>query len=590
MNWLHLYGDWERLSQWAWRTSLAASALMVLVWALQTVLGSRLSVRGRYLLSLLVLVRFLMPGIPAVSWSPWVLHGQPPLPARPVLSDAPPGWFAIPDPVASPSPSRITVRPQAQGSSAPGCLILFEVVWTLGMMISLGAVVWQHRRLARWIWKQPSVTDTAVLGLLEQCKTLAGVRAGLRLIEADHWQVPALWGWREPVLLLPANSLSRLSETELRFVLLHELAHVKRRDVLLNWVMIGARSLHWFNPLVWIALRRLRSDRELVCDQMVLVSLTPAERPVYGKVLLKLLESALSAPACSDASCPSLTSVVNNKHEMQKRILMIAHFKPTPRLTALATGVVLLLVGWISFTRADGPKTPPVAVPEHNATAEPSRNANSPSTLRKRLTELEKRIAIQQDKVDSLRLELAHDGNSLENPALSPETVRELERERITMEARAAEFQKLYDELKSKELAQLAQALPTAVPDTELAALLRDLNQTETAYSRVSQEYGPAEPRVRQAEAMLKTTKAQIQARIQGILTGLQAQAAAQLASAAAVSNQVQLARNMDAILTEKYRPYFIAKRELDTLNRLRDGLLLKVWTSDGDPTAEEIP
>ena len=83
--------------------------------------------------------------------------------------------------------------------------------------------------------------------------------------------VPVTWGLRRPRVLLP--TCARLwPSPRLRRVMLHELAHVKRRDWATGVVAELARCVHWFNPLVWIALHQVRSERERACDDQVLVS------------------------------------------------------------------------------------------------------------------------------------------------------------------------------------------------------------------------------------------------------------------------------------------------------------------------------
>jgi beta-lactamase regulating signal transducer with metallopeptidase domain len=62
--------------------------------------------------------------------------------------------------------------------------------------------------------------------------------------------------------------LRSFSTEELRFVFLHELAHVRRRDILMSWLMALLQVVHWFNPLVWFAFSRWRADRELACDAL----------------------------------------------------------------------------------------------------------------------------------------------------------------------------------------------------------------------------------------------------------------------------------------------------------------------------------
>src|SRR5678816_3320513 len=81
---------------------------------------------------------------------------------------------------------------------------------------------------------------------------------------------PAIVGLWNPRLILPCGLIERLNTEELRFVLLHEFAHLRRRDLLVMWLLTAARIIHWFNPLTWLALRAARIDTELACDDTLL--------------------------------------------------------------------------------------------------------------------------------------------------------------------------------------------------------------------------------------------------------------------------------------------------------------------------------
>ena len=165
-----------------------------------------------------------------------------------------------------------------------------------------------------------------------------------------------------------------------------------------------------------------------------------------------------------------------------------------------------------------------------------------------------------------------------------------IERERVNHHAAAARSETLLKELRSKTGPQLAQAIPTAIPDVELVQLIRDLNSAETQYSKLTQEFGPESSSVRQVDVVRATVTKQIDARVEGILAGLQAQVAANMASAASLSNLVQTAKIKDAKLNERIRPYLMAKRDLEMMERLREALLLKLWTAEFEIGDNDLP
>jgi capsular exopolysaccharide synthesis family protein len=213
-------------------------------------------------------------------------------------------------------------------------------------------------------------------------------------------------------------------------------------------------------------------------------------------------------------------------------------------------------------------------------------SSNAIEILKGKLKEQDDQVSESQAKVDELRTEfggISDVGDSYSAQTLEPETVRLMERERSTAEAMAARFEALFNELGSKNEMELAQAIPTAVPDTELTQLLRDLNVSETQYSRMVQEYGPEHPSVKQYSAMISTVRTQISKRVKGVFAGLAAQVASQHALANALSNRVQEAKLKDAEMTEKYRPYFLAKKHLETQQRIRETIMLRILQESVD-------
>lgn len=92
-----------------------------------------------------------------------------------------------------------------------------------------------------------------------------------------------------PVIIFPEHIIEKFTEPELRAILYHELAHIKRKDILTNWFQILTQILYFFNPLVWYANRQIRIEREQACDDRVLEG-GKEERKSYADALLKVVE------------------------------------------------------------------------------------------------------------------------------------------------------------------------------------------------------------------------------------------------------------------------------------------------------------
>ena len=161
---------------------------------------------------------------------------------------------------------------------------------------------------------------------------------------------PALFGCFNLNLLLPQGIARNFSPIELRHVFLHELAHVKRHDVLANWFVSVLQTLHWFNPVLWFAFARMRADRELACDALVLSKVNEGENQSYGETLIKLLDT-FGRPK----PLAALVGIMEAKTGIKKRISMIATFRKPSKLSALAA-LVLLGLGLVTLTDAQSEK------------------------------------------------------------------------------------------------------------------------------------------------------------------------------------------------------------------------------------------
>lgn len=160
--------------------------------------------------------------------------------------------------------------PSAPSRSLPSWPALALIVWAAGaalilarMTIGLLAVQWMSRR----------TSPVTAAPWLAEAHTLAGGLglSGVRFLAGRAGTMPMAWGIFRSSVLVPADA-DTWPLHRVRVVLLHELAHVKRRDCLTHLVAQLACAAYWFNPLVWMAARRLRTERERACDDLVLAS------------------------------------------------------------------------------------------------------------------------------------------------------------------------------------------------------------------------------------------------------------------------------------------------------------------------------
>jgi beta-lactamase regulating signal transducer with metallopeptidase domain len=160
--------------------------------------------------------------------------------------------------------------------------------WFVGVIASLVPLAIGLWRLAILGRASHAIDESRWLALLNEARRKLAVRRDVQLRESEAALVPLTWGAVRPVLLVPAEANAWPAERR-RLVLLHELAHVRRWDWLTQILAHVACALFWFNPLVWLAARQMRVERERACDDLVLAA--GARASEYAQELLTLAAS-----------------------------------------------------------------------------------------------------------------------------------------------------------------------------------------------------------------------------------------------------------------------------------------------------------
>lgn len=238
--------DW-----WSWVVPVAwqVSVLALVVWGLTALLRRR-SPHVRYWLWMLVLLRLFLP--PTLSLPTGVGNVvEPPRPMRPdyVRRHMPRELGSAPASPINNGASTSTPPADAPRVEVPFYAWLF-LAWVAGAFAMVALLLAQYRRVTGKLRDAETVTDPALLNLLDECRALMGVRRHVPLLLADELSSPVLFGTLRPRIALPRAAMAGLSPRQLKPILLHELAHLKRGDPWLNWAQFLAQVAYWYNPVV----------------------------------------------------------------------------------------------------------------------------------------------------------------------------------------------------------------------------------------------------------------------------------------------------------------------------------------------------
>jgi beta-lactamase regulating signal transducer with metallopeptidase domain len=270
----------------------------------------------------LPLLGSILPELPVTVRVPWLAA-----PTR--ASPSPLVPTSTSTPTSTTTPTRISTSMPAAAEPAPppraswGRLAL--LLWASAALALLARAGWGHAGLVRVARQAEPMLDAEWQRLLREL--VAELRIGRRvaLLRSSCAAVPLTWGILRPCIVLP-SSADGWPDGQRRAVLLHELAHVERLDALTQLVARVACAVHWPNPLVWVAARGMRLERERACDDRVLAG---GARPSdYARTLLDI------ARGVHHARGPQAALAMARRSHLEGRLLAV--LDPSARRTALS--------------------------------------------------------------------------------------------------------------------------------------------------------------------------------------------------------------------------------------------------------------
>jgi beta-lactamase regulating signal transducer with metallopeptidase domain len=381
-------------------------AFVALVWLL---LRRWASAQLGYCLFLLVLLKLLIPvSITVPGWATWLSprhvldqvvvsalvdqrdanlssatkpNGLPSTPRepgqlqRPVRRDE----QMSADPIGSSSAQGTASEAEASSPVLPGPSLSLSaklmLAWSAVVFILLVRFAWVQWRTGRML-RQAQPLDPASLPVeMEELRRRAGVRGRVQLSVSAVVSSPAVWGLVRPHLVLPPDFDERLTPKQLNWLLLHELAHIRRGDLWIAALQRVVQIVHFFNPAVWLANWAIDQQREYACDDAALAA-SECPRRDCGTAFLWIVERASALPV----SGASALGLLNYRIFVRRRLVRILdqHRRVRPRLS-LGAALWLLAVAAIVLPRVQAEDAAPGG-PEkaREALASPSNARNSP--------------------------------------------------------------------------------------------------------------------------------------------------------------------------------------------------------------------
>ncbi len=271
---------------------------------------------------------FLLLGILAVPFLPVRLSGSLPLfswlERIPAASVSPAGSAAAQAVAINQAVSRNWMNDftmsVARDASIAGTFL--SALWILGILAMILMIGRSRIQLHSVRKSALPLENRRVYQIYQNCLSEMKIRKAIPIYSTAFLTSPVMDGLFRPRIYVPLPLISDCRKNELRYILLHELQHYRRRDALVNYFMAAAGVLYWFNPVVWYAFKQIRTDREIACDASVLELIGEDSRIDYGNTLINFAEKISLSPFQFSLG------INGSAAQIRKRILNIAGYRP----------------------------------------------------------------------------------------------------------------------------------------------------------------------------------------------------------------------------------------------------------------------
>ncbi|CAH8713424.1 M56 family metallopeptidase [Paenibacillus thiaminolyticus] len=297
--------------------SVAGSTVVICILLLRLI-PLNISTKWRYVLGKLAVWFYILPVALLFQWFPL------PFTTKPIITNSVSGL-----------PSTI---------SAELAVILISL-WGIGAASYFTWQIYCYRRFIKSLQRTriPVLENSEAAIKLLSMKQALDIQNNVEMAYSSAIRSPILVGlWKSTIFLPIDNTIN----VDLNMIMHHELIHLKRRDLWVKALSLGASSLHWFNPLVHVLRKDIHIWSELSCDEEVVKEMSYAERKRYGQTILNVMAGSKGLPV---RFCTSLSG---DGKQLKRRLNMMLNVKKLKKKTILSTSFAVIIVGTIGLSSA----------------------------------------------------------------------------------------------------------------------------------------------------------------------------------------------------------------------------------------------
>ena len=222
------------------------------------------------------------------------------------------GAATSPMPAAAPT---VQTEPMTTPIGLPGWLFL---TWATVALVLIARFAWNQWTWSRFVGRL-HCEQGAVARRVRRLCSRSRVRSEVRVAFTDAVTSPATSGWRRPTILLPKALADRLASSQLDWVILHELAHVRRGDLLTAALQRLIQMVWWWHPVPWLANAQAERHRECACDDAASAHIAPDARRPCAEALFEVVAAASGAPTRN----PALASLADHRSQLRRRLMRL---------------------------------------------------------------------------------------------------------------------------------------------------------------------------------------------------------------------------------------------------------------------------
>ncbi|MDR0964146.1 MAG: M56 family metallopeptidase [Clostridium sp.] len=325
--------------------SLAGSVLSLLLFSLKGVVRDRLPKSFQYTMWLVVLSTFIIPFSKIVVFPAKPLANHQMVPLAPIYNIVTERVILMEEafdrhetfPI---TPSEAEVTKHLSPVMQPAAL--FMMVWSFGAIVFFAYNFSSYLLFIRKLKKYAICANNREMAILNDLP-LKGKKPPV--IHSPLAPTPLLVGILHPMIVLQEK---HYSDIQLQNILLHELTHLRRRDIMMKWFLVFAGALHWFNPIVHLVRREINLICELACDEVIIKNLDDGGKQRYGDTLIAV------ATAQKTSKIALSTTMGVEKKVLKQRLTSIMKSKKRSHIVLLASIVLLLVVGGAAIALSAG--------------------------------------------------------------------------------------------------------------------------------------------------------------------------------------------------------------------------------------------